>query len=216
MDKRIFCNKCKRMTNHKLVDSKRNDYNCENDIEYMETIINEVYICCGCDTYTIIEKWTCSGYADSNGQIYEEEFIPTRNNNQLEKKIFFLALPNKIDKLYTGIINSYNNKDYILAVAGVRICIESILKLKDKNTKKLQTLIDHATYLSEDFRDALDSCRYLGNESIHEASSLTMEETKYIIELLEKLISTIFESTAKNERIIDLAKEHGKKEKQLV
>lgn len=208
MKTKIFCNNCKRKTNHEQIEQSKNEY--DSDDNFIELITNTVYKCCGCQTYCIETKYTNNCYYDSNGDsIFDITYTPKRNINFIEKKNIFYITDPKVQKIYNETIDAYNNENYFLCCMGIRTCIEVILKTKDKKHEKLKTLINNATYLDSKLIDGLNSCRYLGNKVTHEMLTMDNIEIKSMLDLLEQLITQLYISENIANKVNSIATKHG-------
>ena len=214
---RIFCNYCKRLTNHDIIAHESKSFTPDNtpgmEISFAEGTW-EIIKCCGCEEVTFRETWINSEDVDMRtGQ--PEEIIrvyPPRNENKLQIKPYS-TVPLNIQLTYREVIDCYNNEIYTLCAAGLRALIEGIcvannikagpIEVSDKSGKKkiirksnIQGRIEgmvEAGLLTKKHADSLHEHRFLGNKAMHELERPNKEKLKLAIEIIEHTLENLYE-----------------------
>jgi len=78
--RRLYCNHCGCNTNHRCMYE-------EEEGRFGEEVVYRLWTCAGCDTGTLEEAWTGSGYIAENGeQMYDSTYHPGRASADLRVK----------------------------------------------------------------------------------------------------------------------------------
>jgi len=223
-NKKIFCNECKRATNHEV----KHNYTISslaletpNDFKQvaagLEPATNKYYdedtysflICLGCQT-PVIEHSYIPFYVNRGGYLeFEDEpnyYPPRLNSGQLIPKHFKSITPEH-QRIYNEIIESFNSGIDILCSVGVRtllekICVIELEKITITNETKKQTndlkdklsFLNDKMHLSDNIIDGLGKLRIIGNNAAHQLSAPTKEELRLSIEILEDILNRLYET----------------------
>lgn len=134
---KVYCDRCKRRTNHGILKHHREEENHPDDLCWQEDYY--ISICLGCDNVNFV-----SVYHDQSMVIYdpyEEEYehfedikvYPPEPTKDIEifnvhKERSFKNLPEIIKVLYKEVVKSYNANLYLLSAIGLRMIVEGICK----------------------------------------------------------------------------------------
>lgn len=199
---RIFCNQCRRETNHKCVNSRLKD-NVENE-EYgiVETYGYRVWACAGCEALTFEESYTIHGITPPEGvELDWVKFYPNREKNKLPGKRFN-KLPQKLAAIYRETIGSFNNNLSILCAIGIRALLEGICADQNITGGNLEKKIDRLTsVLPANIVENLHSIRFIGNTAAHELEAPDEVELRLAIEILEDILNFLYDLDYKAERL---------------
>lgn len=194
--KKIYCNFCKRTTNHILIGEHSNrDYEeQEGQIVFWEEDRSILWICAGCESGTLEKGYTYDSMTDSNGkQIYDSTYHPARKYQHLKFK-HFLKLPIKLKRLYMQTIKAYNYKMSILCAGGLRALVEGICVDKQITGKTLKNKIDNmVTILPENIVKNLHGFRFMGNVALHQLEPPDRKILGTAIEVSEDLMNYLYE-----------------------
>ncbi len=205
-EKKLYCNTCRRKTNHFLkAEHTKIEYELENEgtpNEYPifdETWIYRFWVCKGCDTAIIEEAYKGPGYTDVNGkEFYDYSYYPKRKTRELSKKRFN-SLDKNLYKVYTEAIECYNNNLPISCALSLRSLIEGICINKgitDKVSWGLENKINKLkdkTHLPHNIVDGLLSFKFMGDDAAHRLKTSAMQELKLAIEVIEDLLNFLYE-----------------------
>ena len=205
--KKIHCNTCNLETNHELISNHDRDYvefeeiNGEKAIGWYEKTKYGFWVCRGCDTASLEEKWHCHGMYDQNGdEIHSYAYFPERRNTSIRDPKKFLHIEKKLDSTYQEIIKAYNQSLDIVSAMGVRallegICVEEGIEDKQAYTlkgkiEKLQT----ASHIPESIIGGLMNLKIIGDDAAHRLISTDRYSIMLAIDLLEALLTHLYEA----------------------
>jgi hypothetical protein len=196
--KKIFCNTCQRVTNHCL--KGRCSGNRQHDEEWGDgdgfcDSVYSFWMCAGCETATL--EWQElfgtpeSGYEQEDG---EPTFFPTRSNDTIRPKRFFKLNP-ELRQLYYEVIRCFNTDSLILCTIGLRALLEGICKDKSCAGKDLMERIDNLFKVmpSLNLIEGLHHFRLAGNDAVHDLQSLTRDDARKAIEVMEDLLNYLYD-----------------------
>lgn len=189
----IFCNNCKRETNHICEAEHRRDY-CDEETGFLEQLGWRFWICAGCEHGTLEEHYTCDGMEDREGkELYEIKYFPERATFHVERKNFN-RLPRKLDVIYREILHAFNNKLVVLCSIGIRALLEGICADKGIGGKSIEEKINGmASILPQNIVTNLHSIRFIGNLAAHELAAPDSTELRLAIEICEDLLNYLYE-----------------------
>lgn len=188
--KEIFCNFCKRYTNHICKGQSGLEYG-----DGSEWINYSFLICAGCGRGTLEEAYTGDWLENPNDGTYEYkyEYFPPRNHRYFEPK-FFKNLPQKLTGIYEETLSAVNNRTMILGAIGIRTLLEGICADKNVEGKNLEIKINNLSgILPQNIITNLHSMRFLGNEAAHELTMPSYPELSLAVEICEDLLNFIYE-----------------------
>jgi hypothetical protein len=209
--RKIYCNKCRQTTNHKLVGEH---HFVEDDIWDLGANIEHrfvFWICCGCETGTLENSEGMEGslgeFDEHGNQLWSEQFYPARARAHLPRK-FFIKLGPKRSRIYRETIWSFNNGSLVLCTAGLRALLEGICDDKQIKGRNLKEKIDKLQPLlaNENIIKSLHHFRFTGNEAVHQLESPKAPDLKLAIEVMEDLLNFLYELDYKASQLKDSRK----------
>lgn len=229
LEQRVYCMTCKGKTNHKVIHTYEEKSNYDEDFRWH--IQYHIVKCAGCDRVAFVEQYSDEDsweYCDfTNDRVWIDKFTvypqePKQEDiridiHQIEIKDFKHA-PEIINNLYVQIVESFNNKHFILCTSGLRTLIEGICSqlgikkgyLYDNERNKIPSKEEGIIRKSESlggrifglfdnglilFPQALilEKVKTIGNGAIHEINVPNVSTIKKIIVILEKVMYDIYE-----------------------
>jgi ribosomal protein L44E len=187
--RRIFCNKCKRDTNHDL----RGSYEHRHEIETEQWDgwwgeLCHLYACAGCESPTlmVIFEWS----EDEP----ETTFWPPRTEDSHEAKQFH-KLPAPLGKIYEESVEALNSGSMVLCTLGLRTLIEGVCNDKRLKGYNLQEKIDGLRKFlpSGNIVKYLHGFRFSGNQAAHKLTALTKQEARRALEVMDDLLMTLYD-----------------------
>ena len=187
---------------------------------------NQVLACMGCDTvvfrtletgaYTEVMDETPTPYWDEATKSYQEmlrwryidieRLYPERNENVKNIKSF-VSLPSHFKNLYREIIDSYNYNLVFASSAGVRAFVEALCNhMGCTPSLTLQERIKELSKsrkLSIKTAESLQTHRFIGNRALHQLETPSKEELSILIDILEHVLSELFEIPEKHKGLAD-------------
>ncbi|CAE6907888.1 hypothetical protein ACOMICROBIO_LKFPLAJE_01856 [Vibrio sp. B1FIG11] len=207
-DKKLFCNTCKIPTNHEVVDSRDRQFEEEYEYEKGKIITTwwehweySMLVCLGCDTATLETKYTNPElYDDDENRLYEYTYLPRRERQFDRTPKQFLHLDEKLARIYDEIIKSYQNGLNTVAVMGIRALLEGICvhegiddKIAFNLAGKLKHLEKHSS-IPHQIVEGLTSIKSFGDDAAHRLVSLHEADIELSIDLLEALLTSLYEA----------------------
>ena len=209
--KYIFCNNCRRDTEHTCKGENYRDYpnfNDDGSVSIVERHGYRLWICLGCKAGSLEDYYI---FNVASGEFKDEDmwqinYYPARNELQIKSKEF-KQLTEKLTKIYRETLGAYNNNLAVLCALGIRSLLEGICADKKIAGKNLREKIDNmVTILPQNIVSNLHSIRFIGNEAAHELSSPSTDELRLAIELCEDLLNFLYELDYKARRLNDSRK----------
>lgn len=212
-NQRIYCNDCRRETNHIcLYHFRGNCYLRASELftVHLDSHSYRLWKCAGCDSctlehYSFDELFDFSEITDDEEDQLEWQkyvasfpeiislYYPKRNKYSLSSK-FFSQLSEALDRIYKEMVNAYNHETPMLCAIGIRALIEGICSDQEITGGNLEKKIDGlASILPKNIVTNLHNLRFMGNEAAHELSEPTQEELKLAIEICEDLLNYLYD-----------------------
>jgi hypothetical protein len=187
---RIYCNWCKRETNHKLKGQHKATYGDEED-GVIEVLTYRLWICMGCEHGLLQEGYWISGMPD---EAEEQEYYPERSQQFLVPKHYSKLKPT-LAAIYKEAIICYNGKAPILCAAGLRALLEGICQDKRIKGKNLKARIEglRARLPNNNIIRNLHHFRFMGNDAVHELAAPKPTEVALAIGVIEDLMNFFYE-----------------------
>ena len=148
-----------------------------------------------------------------------ESLYPKRTEHT-RSTLAFTNVPENIRRIYRETLDCYNESIFTMCGAGLRSTIEAVCKdqgvtggdVTDENgvTKRRKNLQGKINGLAEngvltiDNAHALHEHRFLGNDAVHELALPARKELELAIELMEHVITSIYEITRSAEHLAKL------------
>ncbi|NOQ26221.1 MAG: DUF4145 domain-containing protein [Bacteroidales bacterium] len=213
----VVCQNCKVATNHKVVISanERGEAPMDYDDVYQWHNEYEIIQCLGCETISFRLEQTNSeeyGIGEDGGSYADIQVYPKRSKDTWNVKSFY-NVPNNLSRIYKETIDCYNNENFTLCGAGARALVEGLCKVngiengnveikKDDDTIKVEKRnnlqgkingLHQQGILTKKNAEILHEHRFLGNTSIHELNTPSMEELSLAIEIIENVFDSLYE-----------------------
>jgi Domain of unknown function (DUF4145) len=191
--KKIYCNACKRATNHNLEGKHR--WTDDDPDGIGEETIESFWVCAGCEVGALETAYSNAFIRDDQeNQIFEYTYHPRRNNSDLEPKTFIKLKP-KLSLLYKETISCFNDGAFVLCTAGLRALLEGICQDKHITGKNLKIKIEglNKFFPSKNIVKNLHHFRFIGNQALHELVAPKTEDIKLAIEVMEDLMNFLYE-----------------------
>lgn len=222
---KVLCERCRRTTNHTVVQEVRESYTPENhpemQIDYAAGTW-QIIRCNGCEEVSFRQFWTTS--EDPQGV---EEIYPPRSADSLQQKTL-LNVPFDIVRIYRETVDAFNVDAATLCAVGVRAIVEAICAdrgiangpVKQKRAGK--TVVVRKTnlegkieglrekgFISVDHAAVLHETRLFGNEAAHELARPNRDTLRSAVEIMEHTLENMYELTVKA-RSLRLSKRNTK------
>ncbi|MDA2933569.1 DUF4145 domain-containing protein [Acidobacteria bacterium AH-259-D05] len=215
---KIFCNRCKRETNHELKgEHTYSDVEVDEEgaILWTEDQSYRFWICAGCEAATLEDFYTDSFMALSGKpDQYIPKYFPKRTAGDLPQKRF-RKLPKTLRPIYRQSITAYNEGLDLLCAVGLRALIEGICADRGITKKGIYKKIDGLKeFLPENIVKNLHSFRFMGNDAVHDLTSPKREDLRLAIEISEDLLNFLYELDYKASRLSKTRQKTPKKAKQ--
>lgn len=204
---KIFCNNCKCDTHHEMKCQHERHYYESNDhadgtieITWYEQYLYSFWICLGCDTATLAERFHCTPMYDENGEVFETNYFPPRTNYSTRKPKGFLHIDKKLMTAYHEIITAYTNRLYIICSMGIRALLEGICIHEGITDKQARSLNEKITMLQDNNRvpsgiiDGLKHLKPIGDDAAHRLDAASNHHIGLAIDLLEALLTHLYEA----------------------
>lgn len=224
---KIYCNTCKGETNHDVKSTHDQSYHEEFEdhgqrfLGYYEETEFRFLVCRGCDSATLQEKWTCSGMHDHNGDdVYSYNYHPKRKNLGEREAKKFHHVDKKLNDSYKEIITAFQQGLGIVTAMGVRALLEGICVIEgiDDNVawglaKKIEKL-KGAPNIPDSIIDGLNGLKFIGDDAAHRLNATDKYTLSLSIDLLESLLTHLYEARIDLERKAAIVRETHNKQRQ--
>lgn len=204
---KIFCNTCNHETKHDIKSTHDRAYEeINSDYGHAHLVYYEYYkyrflICRGCDTATLEERYTCSGMNDFNGEeIYSDEYSPLRKNLGQRTPLRFIHIDKKLNETYNEIIKAHSQGLGIVSAMGIRALLEGICVVEGIDDKKAYGLAKKIDALKSESKvpdsiiEGLKSIKFIGDDAAHRLTSTEKNNIGLSIDLLEALLTNLYEA----------------------
>lgn len=205
--KKIHCNTCNYETNHELrsfCDRKYYEvdkFNGQEVLGWHEDWQYGFWVCRGCDTAILEEKYTDVSMKDNNGDdLYSYEYFPQRSNEPQRKPKRFLHIDENLNSTYKEIIKAYQHGLKIVCAMGVRALLEGICVAEGVDDKKAWGLnekikkLQSVSNIPSSIIDGLKSLKFIGDDAAHKLISSNNHTISLSIDLLEALLIHLYEA----------------------
>ncbi|WP_406734147.1 DUF4145 domain-containing protein [Vibrio scophthalmi] len=219
---KIHCNTCGLQTNHKLISSHNRSFYEEDDHEGNTYITDfdewkyNFWVCLGCDTGLLEVKHTCMGMQSYEGdKIYDVSYFPSRKNiSRLPKH--FRHIDSKLNSVYNEIIQCFQLGLGVATAMSIRALLEGICiheGITDQVAWKFEVKIDKLHTISgipESITDGLKNLKFIGDDAAHRLVSPNRQVLSLAIDLLEALLTHVYEAKFELHNKAELIKIAGK------
>tara|TARA_Y100000588_G_C13911611_1_gene777377 strand:- start:51 stop:755 length:705 start_codon:yes stop_codon:yes gene_type:complete len=205
--KKIFCNTCKYETKHELLKTHSRNYSEEFETDgikmlgWYEDWEYGMWVCRGCDTATLESKYHCAGSYDSEGNdVFHYSYAPQRKNTYERPPKEFAHIDEKLNGIYREIIQAYKSGLNTVAVMGIRALLEGICiqeGIGDKGAFKLSVKLqklEEKNGIPHQIIEGLNSIKSFGDDAAHRLIKLNKMDLELSIELLEALLTSLYEA----------------------
>jgi hypothetical protein len=224
---KIYCNTCQGETNHDVKSSHDQSFHEEFEdhgqtfVGYYEETQFRFLICRGCDTATMEEKWTCSGMYDQNGdEVFSYSYHPKRKNLGERQVKRFHHVDKKLNNSYKEIVTAFQQGLEIVTAMGVRALLEGICVIEGIDDKKAWGLAKKIEQLKElpnipnTIIDGLNGLKFIGDDAAHRLNATDKHTLSLSIDLLESLLTHLYEARIDLEHKANMVKMTHNKKKQ--
>lgn len=211
----IHCIECKRSTRHRVtvsLDKSGSEFDREEGwgVEWSDRY--QVIECQGCETVSFRHLSWFSEAQDYDDDGTTERVYPLRNKDAINVRPYHNVPPN-LRRIYTELIDCFNNDSPTLCAAGLRALVEGICaqqgiidgpvevlaKGGGKQTVRRDNLegriagLQEKGLLTQPSAQTLHEHRYLGNSAVHELARPSTDELKLAIEIVEHVLEQLYE-----------------------
>jgi hypothetical protein len=211
----IHCIECKRSTRHRVMVSldksgSESDRHEGWSVDWSDRY--QVAECQGCETVSFRHQNWFSEAQDFDSDGTTERIYPLRNKDALVARPYHNVVSN-LRRIYTELIDCFNNDSLTLCAAGLRALVEGICAqqgifdglvevvekggaIKTMRRKDLEGRIgglQEKGLLTRSSAQTLHEHRYLGNAAVHELARPSTDELKLAIEIVEHVLDQLYE-----------------------
>ena len=204
---KIHCNTCNHETNHELLSSHTRSYHEVEEHQGQEHLVwyekfeYRFFVCRGCDTATLEEKYNCDGMYNHNGdEVYSYIYSPERKNKAPREPKKFVHIDSKLLSAYKEIIEAHNKSLEIITSMGVRALLEGICVVEGIDDKEAYNLTGKINKLQENSSipegiiDGLNSLKFIGDDAAHRLSTTNKHTISLSIDMVEALLTHLYEA----------------------
>jgi hypothetical protein len=211
----IHCIECKRPTRHLVtvsLDKKGSDSDAEEGWSVDWSDRYQVIECQGCETVSFRHLSWFSEAQDYDDDGTTERIYPLRNKDAVSARPYH-NVPSNLRRIYTELIDCFNNDSPTLCAAGLRALVEGIcaqqgivdgpveLPAKGGGTQVVRrdnlegriAGLQEKGLLTQPSAQTLHEHRYLGNSAVHELARPSTDELKLAIEIVEHVLEQLYE-----------------------
>lgn len=212
----VSCVKCKGVTKHQVLASI--EVSEETDAPggmYSDYWVNSYQIiqCGGCESISFRHTSQFSEDVDlMTGAIREtERLYPKRGIETLPTKPY-PNVPSNLQRIYSELIDCFNNKNPTLCAAGLRAIVEGICAeqgiqdgpieepvkgggkkiVRNKDLRGRISGLQEKGLLTQTSANTLHQHRYLGNEAVHQLVRPSTDELRLAIEIVEHTLDQLY------------------------
>ena len=182
----------------------------------------QVIQCGGCESISFRHtSWFSEDADPMSGESGEtERLYPKRGLETLPTKPYY-NVPSNLRRIYSELIDCFNNDSPTLCAAGLRAIVEGICAergvvdgpveqtLKDGSKKIVRkddlrgriSGLQEKGLLTQTSSDTLHEHRYLGNDAVHQLARPSTDELRLAIEIVEHTLEQLYELPEKAEEL---------------
>lgn len=211
----VYCVECKRSTRHLVTVSLDKTGSESNEREGWSVDWSNRYQiieCQGCETISFRDLMWFSEAQDFDDDGTTERLYPLRNKDSVGIRSYHNVPPN-IRRIYTELVDCFNNDSPTLCAAGLRALVEGVcaqqgildgpveVPAKGGGTKFVRRKdlegriagLQEKGLLTLSSAQTLHEHRFLGNSAVHELARPAAEELKLAIEIVEHVLEQLYE-----------------------
>lgn len=215
----IYCIECKRPTRHLVAvsldkDGRETDERDRWSIEWSDRY--QIAECQGCETVSFRHQNWLSEQQDFEDDGTTERLYPLRNKDALSTKPYH-NVPTSLRRIYSELIDCFNNDSPTLCAAGLRALVEGICAqqgivdgpvdmpakgggmqaVRRKDLEGRISGLQERGLLTKSGAQTLQEHRYLGNFALHELTRPSSEALKLAVEIVEHILDQLYEMPEK-------------------
>jgi hypothetical protein len=221
----VPCVKCNGATKHQVlasidVDGEAYDQSEAWSVNWVDHY--QVIQCGGCESISFRHtSWFSEDADPMSGESGEtERLYPKRGLETLPTKPYY-NVPSNLRRIYSELIDCFNNDSPTLCAAGLRAIVEGICAergvldgpveqtLKDGSKKIVRkddlrgriSGLQEKGLLAQTSSDTLHEHRYLGNDAVHQLARPSTDELRLAIEIVEHTLEQLYELPEKAEEL---------------
>jgi hypothetical protein len=207
-DTRIYCNACRRRTVHTLKFTHHALDGDPAEDQYFEEWTDSLWVCCGCETATLVHRWKMAGAEGKEDAPQPEvDIYPPRSDGTVQPK-YFVKLPSKLTKLYRETAEAFNSDCMMLCTIGLRALIDGVCKDKGIEAENMEKRIDGLLKFipNQTLIDSLHGFRFAGNDAAHDLEAMYPTDAAHAIEVMEDLLNFLYDFDYKAASVKDASK----------
>jgi hypothetical protein len=195
---KLFCNECKTKTFH--ISRTYVKYSWDHKLVPMGGWSKNYTVeCRGCKSISFYKE----GYFSENDYDYDEYGEPIIERYQYPEPVYSIRvelmdednLPELVRKIYMETHMAFTKELNVLATVGIRSILESVcidIKAKGDNlVEKIKDMVKQGL-ITESSSEMLHKVRLIGNKAVHEIDSLSAEELKAALDVLDHLLLGVY------------------------
>ena len=143
---------------------------------------------------------------ENGNDLYSFNYYPERKNSSNRKSMDFIHIDHKLNSTYKEIIKAFNHGLFIVCAMGIRALLEGICfteGIDDKKAfgleKKIKTLKEISN-IPDSIIEGLMSIKFIGDYAAHRLEQTSKEELGLAIDVLEALLTNLYEAKFDLER----------------
>jgi len=211
----IHCIECKGATRHRVMvslDKTGAESNAREGWSIDWSDRYQVIECQGCETVSFRHLSWFSEAQDFDDDGTTERIYPLRNKDAVSARPYH-NVPSNLRRIYTELVDCFNNDSPTLCAAGLRALVEGIcaqqgivdgpveILAKGGGTKIVRrdnlegriAGLQEKGLLTQPSAQTLHEHRYLGNSAVHELARPSGDELKLAIEIVEHVLEQLYE-----------------------
>jgi hypothetical protein len=213
-EQRVYCNKCRRTTLHRLLKTTSNERTEEYESgmyepesgEVPSCIIFDMLECCGCREAVLRRTFHCPDVdvhsrmanaavtVDADGSVEDDvRYFPPPMSRDLPRWRFKLSL--EMRELLEEIYRSLDAENLRLPMMGARTLVDMMIleKIGDIGTfKEKLNELEKAGFISSRNREALYAALEVGNAAAHRGHAATHTEVHDVMDIVETMLQAIY------------------------
>ena len=211
----IHCIECKRATRHRVtvsLDKTGSEFDEHQGWSVDWSDRYQVIECQGCETVSFRHQSWFSEAQDFDDDGTTERIYPLRNKDAVSARPYH-NVPSNLRRIYTELIDCFNNDSPTLCAAGLRALVEGIcaqqgildgpvdIPAKGGGTQTVRrdnlegriAGLQEKGLLTQPSAQTLHEHRYLGNSAVHELARPSADELKLAVEIVEHVLEQLYE-----------------------
>lgn len=211
----VQCIECKRTTRHRVIvsiDKSGSEYDDGEEWSIDWSDRHQVIECQGCETVSFRHLSWFSEAEDYDCDGTTERIYPLRNKDAISARPYH-NVPSNLRRIYTELIDCFNNDSPTLCAAGLRALVEGICAqqgivdgpveipakgggtqiVRRDNLEGQIAGLQEKGLLTQSSAHTLHEHRYLGNSAVHELARPSSDELQLAVEIVEHVLEQLYE-----------------------